>query len=100
MLLYHALIDLAPNEDEVTPRSSRDNVGKSSKADRKDRYELLISRLVRLHWERMALIRAKEDYQEKYMHSLEEDIDHYVKGEDFKEFCLGLCEPRDNLREL
>jgi hypothetical protein len=91
MLLYHALIDLAPTKDEATPRSSRDNVG-SSKADRKDRYELLISRLVRLHWERMHLTRVKEDYQEKYKHSLEDDIEYYVKGENFKEFCLGLCE--------
>jgi len=100
MLLYHALIDLAPNKDDVTPRSSRDNFGKSSKADRKDRYELLISRLVRLHWERMVLIRVKEDYQEKYKHSLEDDIDYYVKDGDFKEFCLGLCETEDNLRGM
>jgi len=92
MLLHHALIDLAPNKDDVTPRSSKDIVGNISKADRKDRYELLISRLVRLHWERMPLIRAKEDYEEKYKHSLEEDIEYYVKGEDFKEFCLELCE--------
>ena len=92
MLLHHALIDLAPNKDEMTPRSSRDNIGGNSKPDRKDRYELLISRLVRLHWERMPLIRVKEDYQEKYKHSLEDDIEYYVKGEHFKEFCLGLCE--------
>ena len=64
----------------------------SNKADRKDRNELLISRLVRLHWERIQLIRVKEDYEEKYRHSLEEDIDYYVKGESFKEFCLALCE--------
>jgi len=93
MLLYHALIDLAPNKEEPMPRSSRDNVSSSSsKADRKDRYELLISRLVRLHWERMHLIRVKEDYQEKYGHSLEEDIEYYVKSENFREFCLGLCD--------
>lgn len=92
MLLHHALIDLASSKDEMTPRSSRDTVGGSSKSDRKDRYELLISRLVRLHWERIPLIRVKEDYQEKYHHSLEDDVEYYVKGENFKEFCLGLCE--------
>lgn len=91
MLLHHALIDLAPPKEEVTPRASRDSISKE-KADRKDRYELLISRLVRFHWERMHLIRVKDDYEEKYRHSLEEDIEYYVKGEDFQEFCLGLCE--------
>jgi hypothetical protein len=91
MLLHHSLIDLAPTKEEVTPRASRDSISKE-KADRKDRYELLISRLVRFHWERMHLMRVKDDYEEKYRHSLEEDIEYYVKGDDFKEFCLGLCE--------
>lgn len=91
MLLHHALIDLAPTKEEATPRTSRESMSKD-RADRKDRYELLISRLVRFHWERMHLMRVKDDYQEKYRHSLEEDIEYYVKGDDFKEFCLGLCE--------
>ena len=91
MLLHHALIDLAPTKEEATPRASRESVGKD-KADRKDRYELLISRLVRFHWDRVHLVRVKEDYVEKYRHSLEEDIEYYVKGDNFKEFCLGLCD--------
>lgn len=81
MLLHHAIIDLAPQKDSST-----------STADRKDRYELLISRLVRLHWERLHFMRVKEDYRDKYGHYLEEDIEDFVKGEDFREFCLGICE--------
>jgi len=91
MLLHHALIDLAPTKEEPTPRASRESVSKD-KADRKDRYELLISRLVRFHWDRLHLVRVKEDYKEKYRHSLEEDVEYYVRGDDFKEFCLGLCD--------
>lgn len=81
MLLHHAIIDLAPPKDSS-----------ASTADRKDRYELLISRLVRLHWERLHFMRVKEDYRDKYGHYLEEDIEDFVKGEDFREFCLGVCE--------
>jgi Annexin len=99
MLLNHALVDLAPqSKPETSPRSSRDNVNprssrdKVSSTDRKDRYELLISRLVRLHWERMHMMRVKDDYREKYGRYLEEDVEDYVRGEDLREFCLGLCE--------
>ncbi|KIW00975.1 uncharacterized protein PV09_07498 [Verruconis gallopava] len=95
MLLHHALQDLAPTE---SPRSSRADVNpRSSRSDvrdppRKDRYELLISRLVRLHWDRMHFMRVKLEYRDKYGHYVEEDIEDYVRGEDFKEFCLVMCE--------
>jgi hypothetical protein len=91
MLLNHALMDLAPSEKPENPRSSKGDVSKESDK-RKDRYELLISRLVRLHWERMHFMRVKEEYKEKYGHYLEEDVEDYVKGEDFREFCLVMCE--------
>ncbi|KAE9985373.1 hypothetical protein BLS_008312 [Venturia inaequalis] len=91
MLLHHALSDLAPIEDKHdNPRSSKGDVTKDKV--KKDRYELLISRLVRLHWERLHFLRVKEEYKDKYGHFLEEDVEDYVRGDDFREFCLVLCE--------
>jgi hypothetical protein len=93
MLLHHALLDLAPSSSETkgnSPRSSKNDVAKSDV--KKDRYELLVSRLVRLHWERLHFMRVKEEYREKYGHYVEEDIEDYVRGEDFREFCLIMCE--------
>lgn len=94
MLLNHALSDLAPTEDKHdkydNPKSSKGDVHKDKV--KKDRNELLISRLVRLHWERLHFIRVKEEYREKYGHLLEEDVEDYVRGDDFREFCLVLCE--------
>ena len=95
MLLHHALQDLAPtssprgSRSDVNPRSSKADIKESSK---KDRYELLISRLVRFHWDKMHFMRVKLEYKEKYGHYLEEDIEEYVRGEDFREFCLVMCE--------
>lgn len=91
MLLNHALSDLAPTEDKYdNPRSSKGDMTKEKV--KKDRYELLISRLVRLHWERLHFMRVKEEYKDKYGHFLEEDVEDYVRGDDFREFCLVLCE--------
>ncbi|MCJ1285920.1 hypothetical protein MMC26_005262 [Xylographa opegraphella] len=57
----------------------------------KDRTELLISRLVRFHWEPKHLERVKIEYRRKYSRSLSVDIAEGTKG-DFSEFCLGLLE--------
>ena len=84
MLLHHALEDLVPNP-----------AGGESKHERKDRYELLMSRLVRLHWDRLHFVKVKQEYREKYRHYLEEDLEHYIKNEDLAEFCVGLCEVKD-----
>ena len=96
MLLHHAIQDLAPASDsprgsrnDVNPRSSKSDVKESSK---KERYELLISRLVRLHWDRMHFHRTKLEYKDKYGGYLETDIEDLVKGQDFQDFCLELCE--------
>jgi hypothetical protein len=62
------------------------------KEDRKDRYELLISRLVRLHWDRNHLRKVKEEYREKYGAHVDEDVEDYVKPGEFQEFCLNLLE--------
>ncbi|KAJ4373850.1 hypothetical protein N0V83_002589 [Neocucurbitaria cava] len=94
MLLHHALMDLIePTLDG--PRSSSGRVSSreapSSKHDRQQRFELLISRLVRLHWDRLHLIRVKSEYEEKYGRVVEEDIEEATKG-DFREFCIALCQ--------
>ncbi|KAF2274465.1 Annexin [Westerdykella ornata] len=90
MLLHHALMDLI--EPSHSPsRSSSNKESSSAKHERQQRYELLISRLVRLHWDRMHLARVKAEYEEKYKRLLEEDIEEATKG-DFREFCLAICQ--------
>ncbi|KAL1648332.1 hypothetical protein SLS58_002085 [Diplodia intermedia] len=81
MLLYHALTDLMDSGND------RD----ASRHERQHRYELLISRLVRLHWDKLHLRRVKLDYREKYGRHIEDDIEDATKG-DFREFCLALCD--------
>ncbi|KAL8898286.1 MAG: hypothetical protein Q9192_002150 [Flavoplaca navasiana] len=56
----------------------------------KDRAELLVSRLVRFHWEPKHLEKVKQEYRRKYGEKLEHEIQESTKG-DFGEFCLGLC---------
>lgn len=74
LLLRHAIQDIAnKNKDEEL------------------RYELLISRLVRLHWDKMHLLRVRKEYQEKFGKDLQEDIEDSTKG-DFREFMCELCE--------
>jgi hypothetical protein len=99
MLLHHALMDLIePSSSSSSalssahPRSSRDNTSsKHDKHERQQRYELLISRLVRLHWDRMHMARVKAEYEDKYGRLVEEDVEEAVKGE-FREFSLSLCQ--------
>lgn len=74
MLLHHAIQDIAEkNKDDEL------------------RYELLISRLVRLHWDKMHLMRVKRAYADKYKRELQKDIEEATKG-DFREFMCELCE--------
>src|SRR5215470_12976624 len=95
MLLHHALMDLIEPSHTDGPRSSSNRVSSrdagSSKHDRQQRYELLISRLVRLHWDRMHLIKVKAEYEEKYGRVVEEDIEE-ATSKDFREFCIQLCQ--------
>ena len=75
MLLHHALADISSRNKAVELR-----------------YELLMSRLVRVHWEPKHLALVKESYRKRYRKSVEEEIkDGVAKGE-FREFCLRLCE--------
>lgn len=92
MLLHHALTDLI-EPSSASARSSKENTSSSAKHERQQRYELLISRLVRLHWDRMHLARVKAEYEDKYGRVLEEDVEEATRG-DFREFCLSLCQGR------
>ncbi|KAF2131973.1 Annexin [Dothidotthia symphoricarpi CBS 119687] len=94
MLLHHALMDLIePTPDG--PRTSSNRVSaretSSSKHERQQRVELLISRLVRLHWDRAHLMRVQTEYEEKYGRVVEEDLEEATKG-DFREFCIAICQ--------
>jgi hypothetical protein len=62
------------------------------KEDRKDRYELLISRLVRLHWDQNHLRKVKNEYEEKYKSRVEHDVEDYLKPGEFQEFCLNILD--------
>lgn len=76
LLLQHAIKDVAEkNKDDEL------------------RYELLISRLVRLHWDKVHLMRVKRAYAEKYRRDLQEDIEEATRG-DFREFMCELAETR------
>jgi hypothetical protein len=111
MLLHHALIDLkkkprhSSDPRDSSPRSSKSRIGSfpgSSEGrekakedqDRKERYELLISRVVRLHWDKPHRRRVKEEYRSKYGKSIENDVEDYVKEGEFQEFCFGLLETK------
>jgi hypothetical protein len=74
LLLEHAIRDIADKnrEDEL-------------------RYELLISRVVRIHWDRPHLKRVKKNYYDKYHITLEDAIHEATKG-DFREFMCELCD--------
>lgn len=74
LLLRHAIKDVTTKNRDV-----------------KLRYELLISRLVRLHWDRGHLVRVKEEYRAKYGEDLEASIERASHG-DFAAFCVRLCE--------
>lgn len=56
----------------------------------KDRSDLLVSRLVRFHWEPRHMERIKVAYKQKYGERLESAIHEGTKGE-FGDFCMALC---------
>ena len=71
LLLHHAIQDVQDkSSDEL-------------------RYELLISRLVRLHWDKLHLKRVKAAYEEKYGVELKKDIDNATNGA-FADYCYNL----------
>ncbi|KAI9720725.1 MAG: hypothetical protein M1828_005605 [Chrysothrix sp. TS-e1954] len=74
LLIRHAIADIAEKNKGV-----------------EFRYELLMSRLVRLHWDQKHLARVKEQYKEKYNVDLEREVKDATKG-DFGKFCCRLLE--------
>jgi hypothetical protein len=93
MLLHHAIMDLQDPSPSAEGRSAA-----QQKHERQFRFELLMSRLVRLHWDRLHLMRVKEEYRDKYRGYLEEDLEDTLKY-DFLEFCLALCETQPPPRQ-
>ena len=69
MLLHHALT--ASKRDEL-------------------RRELLISRLVRYHWDGGHMVRVKRAYREQYGRDLQEAVGDATAGE-LGQFCRALC---------
>ncbi|PGH12664.1 hypothetical protein AJ79_04164 [Helicocarpus griseus UAMH5409] len=60
----------------------------------RERAELLISRLVRMHWEPLHLERVKSEYKKRYGQSVEKAIEEKVMSgvqKDWAEFCIGLA---------
>lgn len=68
----------------------------------RDRAELLMSRLVRMHWEPRHLERVKSEYRRRYRYSVEEAIEEEIihsdapvvgskiRGSEWADFCIGL----------
>lgn len=73
LLLRHAIVDIG-----------------SHNRDEELRYELLISRLIRVHWNPAHLARVKREYAEKYKKELEHDVEDATRG-DFREFMYEVC---------
>jgi hypothetical protein len=73
LLLHHAIQDIAEKNREEELR-----------------YELLISRLVRLHWDKQHLAKVKRSYYDKYKKHLEGAIEDATRG-DFAGFMVELC---------
>ena len=78
-----------PARDALLLHQSIKDIAEKNKDDEL-RYELLISRLVRLHWDKLHLARVKKEYYDKYQNVLEDDIDDASRG-DFAEFMIELC---------
>ena len=76
MLLNHAIQDVATKykDDDI-------------------RFELLISRLVRVHWDRQHLERTKRAYEERFRTRLVDDLEDATKG-DFRELMVAIAESK------
>ncbi|KAH0354253.1 Annexin, partial [Aureobasidium melanogenum] len=73
LLLHHAISDISTHNHTEELR-----------------YELLISRLIRVHWDQAHLARVKREYVEKYHKELDQAVEDATKG-DFREFMFEIC---------
>jgi len=66
------------------------------------RRELLISRLVRFHWDRHHMAAIKHAYRERYGRDLQEAVKDATTGSDWGQFCRNLCVTRmpDDVRRF
>ncbi|KAI4720651.1 Annexin [Aureobasidium sp. EXF-10727] len=78
-----------PARDALLLRHAIDDIS-SHNRDEELRYELLISRLMRVHWDHAHLGRVKREYAEKYRKDLEHDVEDATKS-DFREFMYEIC---------
>ncbi len=81
MLLHHALT--ASKRDEL-------------------RRELLISRLVRYHWDRHHMAAVKVAYRERYDRNLQEAVKDATGDSEWGQFCQELCITRmpDDVKQV
>ena len=65
------------------------------------RKELLISRLVRYHWDNAHMIQVKKAYRDQYGRDLQEAVKEASRGE-WGEFCQALCITRmpDHVKKI
>ena len=92
LLINHALRELLIDH-ALREFSSKGTAISSLDMVKEPRYELLISRLVRLHWDWAHMLRVKESYYARYQRSMEEGIKNATEG-DFSAFCLSLVGSR------
>ena len=73
-------------------------------ASKKDglRRELLISRLVRFHWDRHHMAAVKASYRERYGKDLQEAVRDATAGSEWGQFCQELCIARmpDDVKKI
>lgn len=79
-----------PARDALLLQHAVQDIADKNRADEL-RYELLISRLVRMHWDKAHLARVKRAYHDKFRRTLEEAIEEATRG-DFREFMFELCD--------
>ncbi len=89
LLIHQALI---LEEQQVLASGSSPSAPASALSARetRERTELLISRLVRYHWERAHLEAIKTEYRARYGEELVTAVARATRG-DFGEFCTEMC---------
>ncbi|KAH0183185.1 Annexin, partial [Aureobasidium melanogenum] len=78
-----------PARDALLLRHAIDDIS-THNWDEELRYELLISRLMRLQWDHAHLARVRREYVKKYYKKLNHDIENATRG-DFRDFVYESC---------
>ena len=80
-----------PARDALLLRHAIQDIVEKNKDD-DIRYDLLISRLVRLHWDKVHLAKVKKAYYDKGKRHLESDIQDAIHSEEFSGYLYDLCQ--------